>query len=236
MDWTHAIDRNRTALLGVVAVILALIGGREGHSAVARHLRTAALALLRPAEAAVRRLIVIAARGLTVPPRPARVPALPQTALAAGRSSRLPAFPLFDRPQRFGRMIVVAPPRGIPRIRAFWLDTATAPATSPGTVAAPARPDPDALVDVSRLCLRVASLEAALASLPRQARRLARWRARRTRDDVSKGRVQHFMPLRIGHPPGHQARSEREIDRVLRDCHALARDVMSVAALTPDRS
>ena len=47
MNWSLAIDRNRDALLAIVAGI----GGREG-GAVASGLRRAALALLRPAEAA----------------------------------------------------------------------------------------------------------------------------------------------------------------------------------------
>ncbi|MCA3563817.1 MAG: hypothetical protein IOC90_12360 [Methylocystis sp.] len=64
MDWPLAISRNRAALLAMVGAIAALLGGREaGAGWVARGLRNAALALLRPAESAARRLIVIAARG-----------------------------------------------------------------------------------------------------------------------------------------------------------------------------
>jgi len=64
MDWPLAISRNRAALLAMVGAIAALLGGREaGAGGVARGLRNAALALLRPAESAARRLIVIAARG-----------------------------------------------------------------------------------------------------------------------------------------------------------------------------
>jgi hypothetical protein len=62
MDWTRAIERNRTALLALAAAIAALIGGRDGEGRIARGLRNAAMALLRPAESAVRRLIVISAR------------------------------------------------------------------------------------------------------------------------------------------------------------------------------
>jgi hypothetical protein len=54
MNWPLAIARNRTALLAIVAAIIALLGGREG-GAISRQLRNAALALLRPAEAAARR-------------------------------------------------------------------------------------------------------------------------------------------------------------------------------------
>ncbi len=63
MDWALAIRRNRAALLAVVAAIVALLGGRDaGANPIARRLRSAALALLRAAELAARRLIVIAAR------------------------------------------------------------------------------------------------------------------------------------------------------------------------------
>ncbi len=59
-----AITRNRQALLPIVAAIVALLGGRDG--LIPRGMRRAALALLRPAESAVRRLIVIATQGLAL--------------------------------------------------------------------------------------------------------------------------------------------------------------------------
>ena len=123
MDWPLAIERNRQALLGIVASIVALLGGRDGAGPIARGLRKAALALLRPAEAAARRLIVIAAQGLrrsglVAPPSPRRPPpgAIPRR---AGDGGRPPAFRLFDRPKRY-RLALRAEPRGIPRIRTFW--------------------------------------------------------------------------------------------------------------------
>jgi hypothetical protein len=233
MDWTPAIDRNRAALLAVVAAILALIGGREGEGPVARRVRSAALALLRPAESAVRRLIVVAARGLALALGPARHFILnlskdTRAALPVTGGNRTPAFPLFDRPKRFGRLLVVAPPRGVPRIRSFWGAPAAPVAAALPVAAAP--PDPDALVDIGRLRVRVASLQAALADLPRQARRLARWQARRAGGDKP------CLPLRPGHPPGRRAQAERPIDLVLRDCHALAREALALEALALDTS
>ncbi len=77
MDWGLAIHRNRTALLAVVAAIGALLQGagvRDGAGMIARKLHNAALALLRPAESAARRLILLMARGLVLPLR--RPPAL----------------------------------------------------------------------------------------------------------------------------------------------------------------
>jgi len=236
MHWPLAIDRNRAALLAVAAAILALIG--EG-GPVARLVRSAALALLRPAESAVRRLIVIAARGLAVAPRSPR-PFIPNPGLVEGSkdgvdglaavSSRPPAFPLFDRRKRFGRQLrIVPPPRGIPRIRSFWGPPSAQPigpsaaSVAVAPTAANARTDQNALVDISRLRLRLGSLQRALADLAGQARRLARWRARREASSDHRLR----SPLRIGHPPGYRQRARRDIDHALRDCHALALEALA---------
>ena len=225
MDWAFAIERNRNALLGIVASIVALLGGRDGDGPIARGLRSAVLALLRPAESAVRRLIVVAARGLVVAPWSQR----PFPAFLRGKGGgkgsraggdRTPAFRLFDPPMRFGRMLRAAP-GGIPRIRTFWgppLAQPTPPPLPPPAV----KPDPDAPVESGTLRLRLAALELALADLPRQARRLARRRARQSA-------APHAIPpspLRIGRPPGWRRRPIRDVDQVLRDCHGLAMDAL----------
>jgi hypothetical protein len=217
MDWTTAISRNRTALLAVAAAIAALIGGREGEGRIARGVRNAALALLRPAEAALRRLIVIAARGLTAAPRPPRPP-LTRPVRRAADGGRVPAFRLADGVKRFGRRRRMRP-NGVPRIRTFWGPQHAA--TPPRPVAAPI--DPHAPVNVRRLRLRLLSLEMALADLPRQARRLARWRAKWAARPIAPGALPR-APMRLGHPPGWRLSSGRDIDDVLRDCHALALD------------
>jgi hypothetical protein len=145
--------------------------------------------------------------------------------------SRPPAFRLFDRRKRFILKLKVPSPAGVPRIRTFW----SAPMRFQPAAAAPptpARPDPDALVDFGGLRLRLGALERALADLPRQARRLARWRARdRTRREGRPG-VSVHQPLRsglrLGHPPGWRARPGREVDLVLRECHLLALDALAL--------
>jgi hypothetical protein len=219
MDWPLAIERNRQALLMIVASIVALLGGRDAEGPIARGLRRAVLALLRPAESAARRLIVMTARGLvapTVAPRP--FPA----ALAGSASSsldRTPTFPLFDRQKRYGRLLRPEP-RGVPRIRSFWGPPL---AQSIGLPEPPvSRPDPTAPVDGGVLRLRLAALELALADLPRQARRLARLRARQ----AGRPHVPRRAPLRIGRPPGWRRTPGRDVDIVLRDCHALAMDAL----------
>ena len=98
MDWNLAIERNREALKRIVAMLVAMAGLGNGHSAIAgrqsesepaqaadgpatpdcqlptadcrvllpRHLHRAVLRLLRPAESAARRLVIVMARGLVV--------------------------------------------------------------------------------------------------------------------------------------------------------------------------
>jgi hypothetical protein len=68
MDWALAIDRNRQPLLRIVAALFGLIGlGETGAvERVSRPLYRAVLLVLRPAEAAVRRLIVVAAHGMVI--------------------------------------------------------------------------------------------------------------------------------------------------------------------------
>jgi hypothetical protein len=227
MDWTRAIEMHRSALLAVVAAIVALIGGRPstgsgwGAGLIARSLRNAALALLRPAEAAARRLIVISARGLVVrlpPPRPMGERPV--------RGDRVPAFPLVEPTPpgpRLGRPL----PRLNPRIRTFWNPQPVLPAPHPAT-----RPVAGPLVESAPLRRRLAALEAVLADLPKQARRLARWRARRVGTPLGGPHA----PLRFGRPPGSRKRPRHAIDDVLRDCHALALEALAVPALRPDTS
>jgi hypothetical protein len=70
MDWAYAIERHRQPLLGIVATLYAMIGLTDDGriERLSWPLYRAVLAVLRPAEAAVRRLIVVAARGLVVKP------------------------------------------------------------------------------------------------------------------------------------------------------------------------
>jgi hypothetical protein len=94
MDWNAAIEKNREALKGVLAMLVGMaalpvlracgdvgISGGGGFfdlracgvaATLPRHLHRAVLRLLRPAEAAARRLIIVAARGIVVALPPAR--------------------------------------------------------------------------------------------------------------------------------------------------------------------
>jgi hypothetical protein len=78
MDWNLAIEKNREALKRILATLVAMAALAGGAPTLPRHLHRAVLRLLRPAEAAARRLVIALARGLVMPPRP--VPSIPSIA------------------------------------------------------------------------------------------------------------------------------------------------------------
>ena len=89
------------------------------------------------------------------------------------------------------------------------------PAASPAP--APAK-SADGMVSAARVIRRLEALESALADLPRQARRLVRWRMRQeTSPDPS-----FKSPLRPGRPPGYRRRVVHEVDELLSECQWLA--------------
>ena len=68
------------------------------------------------------------------------------------------------------------------------------------------------------LTRRLQALKLALEDLPRQARRLARWRVRRENMPSPKFK----SPIRPGPPPGRRRKPVHPIDKVLTECHWLA--------------
>ena len=191
-------------------------------------LHSAVLRVLRPAESAVRRLIVIAARGVVVALAPSR-PMPKGHIIAKGSGSSLPAFQLCDPRKDFPELREprVKYTKNPPRIHFFGPDSRVMTLwPSPQPVADPA-PPPDGLVNAERLSRRLQALKLALEDLPRQARRLARWRLRREKENAPKFR----SPLRPGRPPGYRRKPTHEVDEVLIECHGLAWE-----ALKPDTS
>jgi hypothetical protein len=228
MGWDLAIKRNSEALVRIVAELFALLGiaGAEMGARIPQDLHRAVLRVLRPAESAVRRLIVIAARGLVVKLAPSR-PMPAGKVIGKGGGNSRPSFQLFDPRKNFNRPRRRAFSRIGPRIHVFGYDprvVALFPAPPP-VVEPP--PPPDGLVNAARLSRRLQALKLALDDLPRQARRLARWRLRREKAINPKFR----SPLRPGRPPGHRRKPVHEVDEVLIECHGLAFD-----ALKPDTS
>ena len=225
MDWDLAIKRNSEALNAIVAALFAMLG-LAGGATVARipqPLHRAVLLVLRPAESAVRRLIVIVARGLVVKVVPSR-PMPKGQIIGKGDGSRLPSFQLYDTRKNFPelRQKRVKYAKHPPRILFFGDDSrldSLWPAPEP--TAAPA-PQPDGLVNGERISRRLQALKLALDDLPGQARRMARWRQRREASPIPTFK----SPLRPGPPPGRRKRPIHEVDEVLADCHWLAWDAM----------
>ncbi len=213
--WTAAVERHHAELLRIVAALLVMAGmvGGVVVATLPRRVHLAILDVLRAAESAVRRLIVMAAWGIRVVPRAPR--AAPSGAVPRGSGERVPSFPLFDT-----RLNVDPKKKRVagfgPNIRGF----------DEYDVMPPARqaPSPDDMVDAGRLCRRLQALLAALEDLPKQARRLARILAR--------GRSKWQRPMRPGRPPGYRSKGRRAVDEVLADCQELA--LMALEA--PDTS
>jgi hypothetical protein len=231
LDWDLAIKRNSEALKDIVAGLFAMleIAGGITVSRIPQSLHSAVRRILWPAESAVRRLIVIAARGLVVKlasPRPGLRPK-PVGKIGKDGGSKRSSFQLFDTRKNFAIRPHRKGPRVVPRITFFNNDsTVTSMWLGRPPVAKAAAP-PDGLVNAARLTRRLETLKLALEDLPRQARRMARWLARREAKPSPKFR----SPLRPGQPPGHRRKPIHLVDEVLIDCHGLAWD-----ALKPDTS
>jgi hypothetical protein len=208
-----------------VAALIAMVGlAAEGAMArLPQPLYRRALRVLRPAESAVRRLIVILARGIMA--KPFSVRPMPQgLALArVGGITPRASFQLFDSRKRFGP----ERPRSVglktePRVFVFG-ESPFAPLFQPQqSRSSEAQPD-DGMVGAERLGRRLAAIKLALENLPRQAKRLARWQARRDRMASPKFR----SPLRPGLPPGYRKEPRHEVDQVLIECHGLAGDALN---------
>lgn len=237
MDWDWATETNRAALKRVLAMLVAMAGLNGGDSllfsrrrappfqdpaqaeksklspalTLSRRLHRAILRLLRPAESAARRLVIVFARNVVVtlaplrPRKPRPKPAILRNGVGTGivmpagyracpPAERTPLLPLTDRLRRPGRQRRVA--------------TGCAPRILfPGFAA----PSP-------------VRLPPAPGDLPAQAKRFARWRARR-----DAGRIRRPSPLRAGRPPGHSRRPAHEVHAILDTLHDLAFRVLEPA-------
>jgi hypothetical protein len=234
VDWARAIQRNSEALKGIIADLFAMLdlAGEATVARLPRSVHSAVLRVLRPAESAVRRLIVIAARGLVVKLAPARPGLRPKPAKPIAKgigSSRPPSFQLFDLRKRIKPVRAMKSTWRVPRISFLSLPDPTVAAIfaaraarAPAPAAAPAPPPSDGLASAASLTRRLQALKSALEDLPRQAKRLARWRQRRLAAPSHK----FLSPLRPGYPPGHRRKPIHEVDEVLIECDDLAWEAM----------
>jgi hypothetical protein len=250
MDWNLAIERNREALKRILAALVAMaeLGGQftsfprksalphgsalaeksklSPASTLPRHLHRAVLRLLRPAEAATRRLVIVAARSIVVPPPPPRgawstshasqgrinaaagtTRILPLLSLSkergrgtaelstearrakvegggGGVAQNTPSAPSpcrFSIGSRVGRPVpATQSPTACRASRCPALPRVSHRAPPPAcTLRSGRRHASRPAARGARLRLRLAALASALDDLPRQAKRFARWRARR---------------------------------------------------------
>jgi hypothetical protein len=222
MDWEHAIKRNSEVLAGIVETLFVMLGlvGEATVSRIPWPTYRAVLRVLRPAESAMRRLIVVAARGLVVAPAASR-PHSPRTVKPKKSGTpRVPSFQLFDPQTRIMLPRRRAPRRAVPRIHMFNADgefITIGPPLRPAKAPARAK-SADGLVNAARVIRRLEALDASLADLPRQAKRLVRWRMREEKSENPSFKT----PLRPGRPPGYRRRDVHLVDELLSECQWLA--------------
>jgi hypothetical protein len=226
--WAAAVARNTQVLKAVVAQLLGMLaayGGMEARK-LPRFLRTTILQVLRPAESALRRVIVVAARDvqLEVSASKARsTQQIPKTRSVKTRASRPThmSFQLFDPRKRFGQprvtYVSVAP-----RVSFIAPDAPFAPPFATASETQPLRnAEPVREISARHLCQRLKAIAAALEDVPHQAKRLVRLQARR------ENRKSLMAPLRPGKPPGHRSTPCHGVDHILAECHKFALGVLA---------
>ncbi len=181
-----------------------------------RALYAAILLILRPAESAIRRLIVIAARGIVIKFRPSRpLPAF-FASFASATGSHTPSFQLIDPLKHFDEEAWENELNSAASMHEV-LPFNAAHAHYQATLAA--QP-----INATLLFNRLRAMRHALNDLPRQARRLARWRARR--DEILSSKTlfkpTRISPFRPGPPPGYRRKDIHPVDAVLKDVHYFA--------------
>ncbi|WP_425418385.1 hypothetical protein [Oricola indica] len=205
----RAIELNCDALLRIAAQLVAVLrlpgGGMKDSLPAAIYFRV--LRILRPAESAVRRLIVLEAIGLDDEPGIPRKPPDNGTTRAKTQSGSRskpkadPAFQLFD------------PFKPLPDNP--WITEGDKHEDVSDALPGSADFRPDEPRDAKSLGRRVRALIDALDDLPAQAKRLARWR-------LTRRRPRRLSSLRPGFPPGYRrGRPIHEVDSVLRECQGL---------------
>ncbi len=179
-----------------------------------RHLYAAILLILRPCESAIRRLIIIAARGLILKPHASRPFPAGVTSFAVNTITRSPVFQLIDPLKDFPLDAFDNDPQPSSSVMvAFNAALAYQQAQS---AALP--------VNAALLFNRLRAMRQALNDLPRQSRRLARWRAQRDLALAGKGpfKPTRMSPFRPGPPPGYRRKDIHQVDAVLKDVHYFA--------------
>lgn len=236
MTISSDIELHRSALARIVATLFAMVGLVEGGAVerLASPVYRAVLRLLQPAESAVRRLIVVASRGMTLKPPVVRASCRKAGTVICKPHTSTAAFRLFDPRPRFGSAFrherravrIKLARRPEPRLRV--IDVGFDPRVPlfrqppPVMLEQHVPPPPlDNMVSALRLSRRLIAIRSALEDLPRQARRYLRWQAK----PQGQRRPQFSTALRRGNPPGHRRKPSHRIDEILAECDLLARHV-----------
>ena len=232
MDLDFAVERHRGILLLIVLALFAEMGITEGAvlERLSRPLYRTVLGILRPAESAVRRLIIVMARNMVVKPRPRRKAPnglkISSKAKSEGKdksgNQRRASFRLFDPPRR-SRRHRARLRRLEPRIHVMDDVYPGIPWFLRGQAAPEVKEDPvqDDTVNAIPLFRRIGALLGALRDMRRQAERYVLWRDR-PKDERYPRRS---TALRIGRPPGFRQKQIHEVDEILAESHYLAQRV-----------
>jgi hypothetical protein len=253
MNMSEAAEKNRIALQRIVASLFLLAEIIDGKTTVDRLVLPvfhAILRLLRPAESAARRLIVVAAHGLVVKRRRSSPrPDLKGKPVPKGKNggARTVLFNLFDPPEKpvkkplseveAGYLGVVVKELKGPRIRTidiephkpWWMQGASQQPPPPEPE--PKKPKGDGAISATRLCRRLIALAEALKDIPAQARRYARW--------LSKPLEQRKPPRASAihaMPPWLPRKWTHEVHEILNDCGSLAAWLPHLDTPQPDTS
>jgi hypothetical protein len=229
-----AIQQHRDALIRIVLTLFAMLGLRDGVDLgrIPRKLKNTVHFILLPAESAVRRLIVAAAKGLVAKPQTYR-PMPKGTKIPKGtgkRGKRAPLFKLSDQHEPWlpppskckkrpkgPRITVLA--RTDPTVAAIfaWHRSMAKPEPMPKRERGPN----DGKVDGARLQRRLQAILRALSNIPKEAQRYVQWQARREMQ-ADAGRRVHTSPFREGKAPGYRHPYTHEVHEILDQCIGIA--------------
>ena len=217
MDWERAIRQGRGELLRLVLWMLV----RAGSGVVSKDVHLELLRMVRVAESGFRRLVVMAARGVTVRLVPTRRGPGPGVVERQRTALRRPPVPLFDRRKRFGAAGIGR--AGDPRVTVIGLDDWQGRTVAEGAVERELNP--------LRLRHRLLALQAGLDDVPKHVLRLARCRARRAQTTARGGKALPISPMRPGWPPGYRINRQEAVHEMLLGLDSLARraDAAAVA-------
>jgi hypothetical protein len=212
MDWQLAIHRNQTALVAIIVALMRSVGlvSSGQLTTLPQFFYRKTLLIVRQAESAVRRLIMMAAHDMPLPVIAMRKPRTSKTdfsLISPFRDDSIPAFNLIDPLKDFCTQ----------DIDFEDLDFADDGHSSKQNLAYPNRSP----ISAAALGQRLLALRHVLDTIPDHAKRLTRWYA--ARDVALKQRQPHRLsPIRPGPPPASRKRGRTEMDEILRECHLLA--------------